>query len=381
MVQPLRIALISPFPPLKGGIARFSGLLRPALEAAGCEVLPVPFRRLYPRWLLNGRPAADAGDQATLPSSFRLDLMNPLSWFLTARAVRNQRPDLLLVAYWGGLLAPLCAVFRAVTGIRTVALLHNFASHERLPAEALLQRLLLASSDGFITLSSSVREELDSAGHRKPATTLFHPVDAAPEHLPSKPEARKLLGLPSEAKVLLFFGYLRRYKGLDVLLETMAVAHRRDPSLLLVVAGEPVGAAGSVGAAVERLGIAGCVQLLPGYVSADRLAPLFAAADAVVLPYRSATQSGVAPLALSHGVPVIACDAGALPSQVAHGRTGWVVRRAGHEALAEGILEFFRCRGSMPLREGLDEARRAASWQEFASQAASFLDSCAKGAA
>ena len=377
----MRIALISPFPPLKGGIARFSSQLMPALEEAGCEVLPVPFRKLYPRWILKGRPAADPGQPDGQPSPFRLDLMNPLSWLATARDLRHRQPDLLLVAYWTGLLAPFCKVLRVVTGKRVVVLLHNFASHEKLPAERLLQRLLLSSADGFITLSESVRQSVAASGTSKPVKSLFHPVYESRGPLPSKHEAREGLGLPMDAKVLLFFGYVRRYKGLDVLLEAMAVARRKDPALRLLVAGEFISEAGRFRADLDRLGLAGSVDLLPGYVPADRIAPLFAAADAVVLPYRSATQSGVVPLAFGLGVPVIACDAGALSTQVAHGRNGWIVGRPGPEALAEGILEFFRCREGMPLQEGLEEARRATSWQAFASEVSSFLESVRRRAA
>ena len=366
---------------MKGGIARFSGRLQVVLEAAGCEVLPVPFRRLYPRWLLNGRPAIEPGIPLPASTAFRLDLINPLSWFSTARAIRRQKPDVLLLAYWSGLLAPLFAVLRAVTGIRSVVLLHNFTSHEKLPAERLLQRLLLAFADGFITLSDSVRQELDATGIGKPVKSLFHPVYEPQGRVPSKPEARKAHGLPAEAKVLLFFGYVRRYKGLDLLLEAMAVAIREEPALRLVVAGEFISDLSLFRADVERLGIAGNVELLPGYVPADRVAPLFAAADAVVLPYRSATQSGVVPLAFGHGVPVIACDAGALSSQVSHGRSGWIVKRPGPEALAGGILEFFRSKASMPLGEGLDEARRSTSWQAFAAESVRFLETCIRRAA
>ena len=363
---------------MKGGIAGFSALLRTALEDAGCEVLPVPFRRLYPGWIMQGRPAHEPGHPAV---DSRLDLMNPLSWISTARAVRRQNPEVLLVAYWSGLLAPLCALFRAVTGIRTLLLLHNFTSHEQLPGEGLLQRLMLASADGFVTLSDSVGSELAAFGNRKPVKQLFHPVDAPRGPLPPKGESRISLGLPADAKVLLFFGYIRRYKGLDLLLEAMAIAIRREPSLHLVVAGEFISGISIFRAEVERLGIASSVTLLPGYVPSERVAPLLAAADAVVLPYRSTSQSGVAPLAFAHGVPVIACDAGALSSQVAHGRSGWIVGRPGAEALAEGILEFFRARGSMPLAEGIEAARRSTSWKAFAAQLASFLGSFARGAA
>lgn len=307
--------------------------------------------------------------------------MNPLSWLATARSIRRHSPDVLLVAYWTGLLAPLCVVLRAVTGIRTYVLLHNFSSHEPIPAESLLQRMLLASADGFLTLSGSVRRELEARGGGKPVLTLFHPLFEPHGAMPPKRDARRMLGLSDESKVLLFFGYVRRYKGLEVLLEAMASAHRQDPSLKLVVAGEFIRDAGHFRAIAERLGITGCIDFRPGYVPADEVGRLFAAADAVVLPYLSATQSGVVPLAFGHGVPVIACDAGGLSSQVAHGRTGWVVDRTGPEALAEGILAFFAKRAEMPLDEGIEEARNANSWKVFAEEAAAFLEKETRGAA
>ena len=307
--------------------------------------------------------------------------MNPLSWVATALALRRLDPDVLLVAYWTGLLAPLCAVMRAVSGIRTVVLLHNFSSHEWLPGERLLQRLLHAFADGFISLSDCVRRELDSAGNAKPLLTLFHPLYDTHGPVPTKRDARRALCLPPESKVLLFFGYIRRYKGLEVLLEAMAIAHRQDSSLKLVVAGEFIQDEALFRALAERLEIAGSVDFQPGYVPSDRVGTLFAAADAVVLPYQSATQSGVVPLAFGHGVPVIACAAGELSRQVAHDRNGWVIERPGPEALAEGILEFFSRREGMPLREGIDDARKALSWKVFAEKAAAFLETCARGAA
>jgi glycosyltransferase involved in cell wall biosynthesis len=370
----LRIALISPFPPLKGGIARFSDRLTAAFEEVGCQVVRVPFLRLYPDWLLKGRSSFEPGHAAVAESPYRLDLMNPLSWLTTARSIRRLSPDVLLVAYWTGLLAPLCVVLRAVTGIRTYVLLHNFTSHETLPAEPLLQRLLVASVDGFVALSGTVRRELESRGGGKPALTLFHPLYEPHGPIPTKRDARRLLGLSVESKVLLFFGYIRRYKGLEVLLEAMASASRQDPSLKLVVAGEFIGDEASFRALAEQLGISGCIDFRPGYVPAEEVGSLFAAADAVVLPYQSATQSGVVPLAFGHGVPVIVCAAGELSSQVAHGSNGWVVDQAGPEALAEGILAFFAKREEMPLREGMEEARKAISWTVFAEAAAAFME-------
>lgn len=375
----MRIALLSPFPPIKGGIARFSSRLSAAFEAAGHEVLPVPFASLYPRWLLKGRSPVDPG--ATLPESpaSGLSLVNPASWASAALALRRRDPDVLVIAYWSALLAPLCAAMRLMSGLKTVVLLHNFASHERLPGEPLLRRLMTATADGAIALSRSVAREFEAAAPKAPVAALFHPVSGQPEPLPSKTDARRRLGLPEASRVLLFFGYVREYKGLDLLLEAMAAVAGRDPSVRLVVAGEFIVDAAPFMSLAERLGVAGCVDIRPGYVPEERVATFMAAADAVVLPYRSATQSGVVPLAFGFGVPVIACDAGALADQVEHRRSGWIVEGQGAGALADGIIGFFREERSTDWSCGIDDVLRTNGWEAFAEKAGGFLQHIAGG--
>lgn len=377
-MAPLRIALLSPLPPLKGGIARFSDRFRQALESAGCEVVPVSFRRLWPRWLLKGRPAVEPGNHVSPAPPFSLDLMNPFSWFPVARRLRSLRPDVLLVAYWSAVLAPLTALMRRASGLPTVVLLHNFTSHESIPGESMLKRLLVSSSDGFITLSRAVDSELQAFAPAARTLRLFHPLYERQAPAPPKTDARRAIDLPDAAKVLLFFGYVREYKGLDTLLDAMASVVRRDPSFRLVVAGEFILDSSPFREHARRLGIEGAVMFREGYVPAGEVSTLFAAADAVVLPYRSATQSGIVPLALGLGVPVIACNAGGLGDQVEPGRTGWLVREEGAEALADGIFDFFRERKRLPLAAGIDEFRRRNSWCEFASLAAAFLETCSR---
>lgn len=307
--------------------------------------------------------------------------MNPLSWYSTAAALKQRSPDLLLIACWTPLLAPLCAVMKAVSGVRSVVLLHNFNAHEKLPGERLLQRLLTGSADAFITLSSSVQRQLDAFVPRKPSVSLFHPVDEPSVPAPGRSAARRALGLDSTARVLLFFGYVRPYKGLDLLLEAMVGVLRQDPSVRLVVAGEFIGSEARCRAMASRLALTGSVDFRPGYVPAAEVGMLFAAADAVVLPYRSATQSGVVPLAFSHGVPVIACAAGELSVQVRHRRSGWIVDRPGAEALADGIIDFFRSSDAALLREGIEEACASMSWDAFARGTTGFLRQVAEGKA
>ncbi|AOS85130.1 glycosyl transferase [Chlorobaculum limnaeum] len=338
----------------------------------------MPFRRLWPRWLMKGRPATESSDVNLPASPFVLDLVNPFTWFSAARKLRAARPDVLLVAYWSGVLAPLMALMRRASGLPTVVLLHNFTSHESIPGESMLKRSLVSSSDGFITLSRAVDSELRAFAPAARTLRLFHPLYERQTSAPAKADARRSLGLPEDAPVLLFFGYVREYKGLDTLLEAMAAVLRELPSAQLVVAGEFILDSSRFREHARRLGIDGAVEFREGYVPAGEVPTLMAAADVVVLPYRSATQSGIVSLALGHGVPVIACNAGGLGDQVEHGRTGWLVREEGAEALAEGIIEFFGERERLPLAAGIDEFRRRNSWREFASLAAAFLETCSR---
>ncbi len=370
----MRIAFISPFFPLKGGIARFSGLLAEALrEQREDDVVPFAFRALFPDFIAQGA-------EAPLPEKVRLVLFNPFSWPETIRSIRSLKPDIVLVAYWTGLLAPLCFVVRRLTRIKMVVLLHNLSSHESFFFEPFLQRLLAASADGVLTLSGAVSQEVKAAMPDIPLLTLYHPVYEPEGEIPSVQEARRALNLDARAPVLLFFGYVRHYKGLDIMLRAMPAILQREPALRLVVAGYFYEDVSLYRRLVDQLGISGSVDLCPGYVSAERSALFFAAADAVVLPYRSATQSGVIPLAYGYGLPVIVTPEGALPEMVRPGETGWVAGDRSPEGFANAVGEFLDKREKLSLmRPAIEAFRHEFSWEAFAASAGRFLETIAAG--
>ena len=373
----MRIAFISPFFPLKGGIARFSELLRDALQGRGYNVVPLAFRALYPDFLVkSGLDGAQETDSALFREA-RLVLYNPFSWFGAIRLLRSLKPDLLLVAYWSGFLAPLCFLVRHLTGIRMVVLLHNLSSHESFLFEPLMQRLLAVSADGFLTLSDAVTRKVRVSMPEIPLLQLFHPLYDADGESFSMQDARKALNLALHTPVLLFFGYVRRYKGLDIMLRAMPAILQREPRLRLVVAGQFHEDPGMYRTLAGQLGIGGSVDFYPGYVSTERSALFFAAADAVVLPYRSATQSGVVQLAYGHGLPVIVTPKGALPEMVRPGKTGWVARDCSVEGFSGAVGEFLDCRekpGLEAMRPAIEAFRRDFSWEVFAESAGSFFE-------
>ena len=365
---------------MKGGIARFSGHLRDALQERGYAVTPLAFKALYPDFLVKGGAEGAQGADTALFREARLVLFNPFSWFGAIRLLRSLKPELLLVAYWTGFLAPLYYVVRRMTGIRMVVLLHNLSSHESFLFDSLMQRLLAASADGFVTLSDAVTQKVRVAMPKIPLLQLFHPLYEPDGEMPSMHYARKELNLDLDSPVLLFFGYVRRYKGLDTMLRAMPAILQREPALRLVVAGQFHEDSGSYRRLVDELGIGGSIDLYSGYVSTERSALIFAAADAVVLPYRNATQSGVVQLAYGHGLPVIVTPAGALPEMVCPGKTGWVARDCSPEGFAEAVGEFIDSRKKHDLeamRPAIESFRCDFSWEAFAEATGRFLKEAA----
>ncbi len=398
----MRIAFISPFFPLKGGISRFSGLLADELQAKGHAVQRSGFKKLFPSFLVRGHSpeAPEHATETTVKSAQgalgtasiksapgtasinSLVLYNPFSWLSLLRSLKGDRPDVLLFAYWTGLLAPLLWALRRFSGVRTVVLLHNLSTHEPFVFEPLLQKLLFASADGFITLSREVADALAAAGNSKPVASLYHPsypplTTFSGSVRPEKTEARRSLGYEGDAPVLLFFGYVRRYKGLDLLLRAMPEVLAAFPDTRLLVAGQFYEAESGYRELIGRLGIAGSVDLRPGYASDRDAARYFAAADAAVLPYRQASQSGVVQLAYGYGLPVIVTPAGGLAAEVEQGRTGWIAGEITPEAIAAAVTAFLGYEHRTAMLQSVREYAGGHSWERFGGEAAAFIRSVA----
>jgi glycosyltransferase involved in cell wall biosynthesis len=351
-----------------------------ALRCRGYDVTPFAFRALYPDFMIKGgAPGAHSAGPAPHVEA-HLVLYNPFSWYGTIRRLKSLQPDMLLVAYWTGFLAPFYFLVRRLTGIRMVVLLHNLSSHESFVFDPLMRRLLEASADGFVTLSHAVSTEVTAAMAEIPRLPLFHPLYEPESQQTSVQEARRELNLDLRSPVLLFFGYVRRYKGLDTMLRAMPAILQREPSLRLVVAGQFHEDVGMYRRLAAELGVAESVDFYPGYVSTERSALFFAAANAVVLPYRSATQSGVVQLAYAYGLPVIVTPAGGLPEMVRPAQTGWIARDCSPEGFADAVGQFLDClwvQEHQLLRPAIEAFRRDLSWEAFAEAAGSFFEALA----
>jgi D-inositol-3-phosphate glycosyltransferase len=362
----MHLALVGPMPPYRGGIAHFSLALARALRGRGHTVSAVTFSRQYPARLFPGQTQFEPGPPpADTPEAPRLlDSVDPRSWLRTARYLRRLAPDAVVFAHWMPFFAPAygSVARRLAQGPRRIALVHNALPHERRPGDVALSRYFFGSTDGLLALSESVRRDLERLAPGVPLREAPHPV--YPPEAPPVPraEARQRLGLPEDAPVLLFFGFVRRYKGLDVLLDALPVIRRGAPGARLVVAGECYEGGEAYRRQIASLGLGEVVAFEDRYLAPEEVPLYFGAADLVVQPYRSATQSGVAQTAFGYGVPVLTTDVGGLAEAVPDGEAGLVVPPEAPEALAEAAVRFFREPGlAGRLRAGA-AGRQRGSW-------------------
>jgi glycosyltransferase involved in cell wall biosynthesis len=362
-VRPLHLALVGPLYPYRGGIAHFTQSLGRRLEARGHTVHAVTFRRQYPELLFPGRTQfettrpADAFDAPRL-----LDTVGPISWARTARHLRGLNVDAVVFQYWMPFVAPaLGTVARRLGDARRLAVVHNALPHERRPGDRLLTRYALRAFDGLVVLSDSVRRDVERLAPGVPVRQQAHPVyDFFGEPVP-RADARAALGLPADAPLLLFFGFVREYKGLRVLLDAMPLVRARVPGVRLVVAGEFYDDEAPYRTQVRRLGLGDAVRFDAEYIPNERVGRYFGAADLVVQPYLSATQSGVAQIAYHFETPVATTDVGGLAETVPPD-AGLVVPPDDPAALADAVARFFDEQMADALAAGVRRMRAATGW-------------------
>ncbi|MGI8783687.1 MAG: glycosyltransferase [Acidobacteriota bacterium] len=349
----MNVALIGPASPLRGGIARYNDVLADELRRRRHSVLQVSFERLYPNFLFPGRSQFDAslGGGTSLPV---LRPLIPWSWRRASAAIRDFGAHVSVLHWWHPFFF---AVTRSLIercrqeGVPVLALCHNVLPHESAPFQRVLTRWALAASSAAVVHAGALGAELQQLLPRLPTTHCFHPIVVGAEHpAPS-----------NDVPEILFFGYVRPYKGLSVLLEAFA-AVRRERAARLRIAGEFYEDPKPYLEQICRLGIQQDVELENRFVPEAEVGAYFARADVVVLPYLSATQSGIVPLAFGHGVPVISTATGGLAEVVESGKTGFLVAPGSASELASALIQFFREGRSVEFRDNIRGFSSRLNW-------------------
>lgn len=367
----MRWALVGPLHPYRGGIAHYGALLAREL-AREDEVHALNFRRLYPRLLFPGRTQMDASaSPLAFPAPRVLGSLDPLSWERGARRLARLAPDAVLCHWWHPFFAPaygslLRRLHRLAPGARRLLLCHNVLPHERSRVDTLLGRYAFGAADAFLLHSAS-----DAAVLAELAPGARHAVHPHPRYgafregeVPDRAAARRRLGLAESERMALFFGYVRAYKGLDLALE--AVARAAAPGLKLFVVGEFYEDRAPYDARIRELGLAGRVVVEDRYVANEEVALYFQAADLVLQPYRSATQSGIAEISFAFGRPILATRVGGLPEQIEDGVTGLLVPPGDVDALAAALRRFLDEDLGPAMGEAIAAAAERFSWKGLA---------------
>ena len=366
----MRIVIVGPAYPLRGGIAHHTARLARALQKSH-TVQVVTFKRQFPRLLFPGTSQEEsAGELLRVESEQLIDSLNPFNWIRVALNIRARRPDLLLIAYslpfFGPCYGTVAGIVRWRRPTKALFLCHNIVPHEHRLGDRLFTRWAFAFADCFIVQSSEVERDLRNFCPNATAALVWHPVyDLFGDPVP-KDDAHRSLHI-SSGRVLLFFGYVRPYKGLRVLLEALAllVARGGFSDLLLLVVGEFYEDEASYRAFIAARNLERHVRVVAEYVPQNRVAQYFSASDVVILPYRSATQSGIAQIAYNFNKPVIATTVGGLAEVVVEGKTGFLVPPDDPPALAEAIAKFYQEGRAQELAAGVEAEKKNFSWERM----------------
>ena len=339
----MKFVLVGTAYPHRGGIAHYIALLTRALEAAGHQVLVVSFSRQYPGLLFPGKSQEEEGPVEVRVDSERLiDTVGPWSWVSAGNRIAAWQPDLVVFKYWMPFFAPAYgSILRVLKRkkVRTCFLLDNVLPHERRWMDVPLTRYALGPVDAFIAQSEAVARDLEQFRPGTPCLLVPHPIYDLFGERRDRERSRRNLGV-SAREVALFFGFIRPYKGLLDLLRAVALVPR-ERDFQLLVGGEVYGDETPYREAVRELGIDDRVVLHLRYVANEEVADFFTAANVAVLPYTSATQSGIAQIAMSFDLPVIATAVGGLPEMVTPGVTGDIIPPADPPALAAALVTYF----------------------------------------
>ena len=364
----MRIAYLSCFYPYRGGIAQFNAHLLEAL-GEGNEVRAFNFTRQYPGFLFPGQTQyVTEQDKATPVASTRiLDSANPFTWRRTGRAILRWKPDVVVFSYWNSYFVPSHApVARMMRrhGVKTVTVVHNAIPHEPKFFDKPLARRFFRLNDVLVSMCDAVTADIRSLCPDARIVQRPHPVYDHFGQKQDKAEAQRQLGLDPGLRTLLFFGLIRDYKGLDLLLDAMPLL---GPGYQLVVAGESYGSFDKYQAQIESSGCAGRIHVFNRYIDDEQVPGFFSAADVCVLPYRSATQSGITAIALHFEVPVVATPVGGLAESVERPGIGRMTEEISPRGIAAAISDLY-AEGLETFVENIRTVKREMTWPAFAQE-------------
>lgn len=375
----MHIVLLGTAYPFRGGLATFNERLARQLQAEGHKVEVITFTLQYPSFLFPGKTQYSIEDAPTdLLISQQVNSCNPLNWFKVGRRICKMQPDLLITCYWMAFFAPCYSIIERIAKrngkTRTIALVHNMIPHEPSILDKLFAPYFVRSTDGFVALSESVVQDINRLDkNHKPKTSYPHPIyDHYGEQM-SKEEACQALNLNPENQYMLFFGLVRAYKGLDLLLDAFGKVKDQLPNLQLIIAGEFYEDEDKYHAQISNNQLTNRVIIKNEFIADADLRKYFGAANLIVQPYKTATQSGVTQVAFHFEKPMLVTNVGGLGEIVHDHKMGYAVE-PNADAIAEALTDYYTQNRQANYTEYLILQKENYSWAKLVESFISIYD-------
>jgi len=362
-----KIIIIGPAFPLRGGIANFNNALAKTYHQRGDDVTIFSFSLQYPAFLFPGITQYEEGEPpSNINIRSEINSINPLNWFSVSKKINKLKPDVVIIRYWLPFMAPCLGIISRLLNkkIKILSITDNVIPHEKRFLDKELTNFFISSCDGFITLSKSVLNQLSLFTNNANKKFLPHPIYDIYGSKISKLDALKKLELSSNDKHLLFFGFVRKYKGLDLILKAISDKRVRALGIKLIIAGEFYDNKGYYIKMIESLGIRDNIILHDQFINVNKVKNYFCAVDMVAQTYLTATQSGVTQIAYSFDKPMLVTNVGGLSEIVEHNKVGYVTSKEPSK-IADSILDFYNNNRETLFIKNTRKAKKNFSWESF----------------
>lgn len=365
----MKVIILGSAHPLRGGLASYNERLAREFLRQGHSVQIYTFSLQYPEFLFPGTSQySDSPAPDDLYIHVKVNSVNPLNWYKVGKEIAALNADLLIVKFWlpfmGPCLGSIARLVKKNGKTKVISILDNIIPHEKRIGDFALAKYFANSVDGFVAMSDSVLQDLKKFDTAKPRVFSPHPLFDNFGEAINKVEAYEKLGLPINEEYILFFGFIRDYKGLDLLLQAMADERVHNLNVKLIVAGEFYTDSKPYAEMIDQLGIRDKLILKTDFIPDNEVRNYFCAADMVVQPYKHATQSGVTQICYHFDRPMLVTNVGGLPEIVPHGKVGYVVE-PNPTAIADALVDFYSKHLEFKMRDNIKLEKKKYAWSEM----------------
>lgn len=373
----MKIINIGPAHPLRGGIANFNESLSQELTKKGHDTHIVSYSLQYPSIFFPGKTQyTDSPAPEKLQIKTVINSINPLNWIRVGMQLKKEQPDVIIIHYWmsffGPALGTICRIIKKNKKTKIIALCHNIIPHEKKPYDKPFTAFFIKKCDGYIAMSKAVLNDLNAFTANSNKIFSPHPAYDLFGTKTDKTKARKKLNLPENKKIILFFGVVRRYKGLDLLLDALASNNFKQQNIALLVAGEFYDPIDEYTQQLEKLGIKDNVIIRNEFIATEDVKYYFSASDIVAQTYKTATQSGVTQIAYHFDVPMLVTNVGGLAEIVPHNEVGYICEKNADD-IAQKLNNFFENNKFEEFSTNVKNRKHLFSWDNFANDLLSLV--------